>query len=847
MRKNQAQMSPSPLSCRFEFFCRIYSFILLLTLCSANRLCAQAPGLLWTTNVGGTVFAVDGQTNVYANANGTVITLNASGQPFATNVICPVPSVRASFAAMDPLGNFYFAGSFDGTNDFGGTTLIGGWTNGNFFPPRWQAGYPTCYLAKYAQNGALLWVVGFGQQGALNYFTDMILNSDNSATVAFVETPGSSYSAQLAKYASNGTNVWQETVPSSFFNADTMRLSGIVGTNGGLLNYRAGPAIYPQFLNASGSLIGVDPTSLPAFVSQLSMNGKPVTTAANELYVAGLDSNNYMPFLRKYIWNTGVAWTQPIGPVEQWLLGSDSGGLYLSGTSGIFSKYDLNGNEIWSTNYGPPAISVLVDASNNRFLQLTNGSIACLATDPPPVLPVIITPPQSATVFVGDNISFNETTSGSLPQYFQWQLDGTNIPNATSAVLSLNSVAASQAGSYTVVVSNSVGSVTSTPPAVLRVKQVELYSGSQLLTNGTYTFSTAPTLTIRSAFTNGEEYYTLDGSEPDFTSTFYTGPFMVNQSATVRAIGYSDDFSQSENADDVNIIVLVSHTLAASSSGGGNVTLNPPGGTYLSTNTVTVSAVPNSGWQFLYWLGDASGSNTATVQLSMSSDKSVTAVFGTTLSTTVTGNGQVTLDPAGGLYAYGTTVRLTGVPQAGSFFGAWGNAASGNVNPLYFTVTNPTPTVSSVFGTTSAGHVALTVEISGRGQVNVNPSGNVFTTGQMITLTAIPDPGQSFLGWGGDASGSQTPLTVTLNQSDLINANFTDAPSLRVNKQFGEGMGPDGFRLALVGDPGIYQVYSSSNLASWNSMGYVTNQFGTVQKLDGAAVNSPQKYYRIAP
>ena len=86
----------------------------------ATRAQAQAPALLWTTNIGARVFAVDGQTNVYANAGGTVITLSPSGVPFQTNTICPV---AASFAERDVAGNFYFAGSFDGTQDFGGITL----------------------------------------------------------------------------------------------------------------------------------------------------------------------------------------------------------------------------------------------------------------------------------------------------------------------------------------------------------------------------------------------------------------------------------------------------------------------------------------------------------------------------------------------------------------------------------------------------------------------------------------------------------------------------------------------------------------------------------------------------
>jgi hypothetical protein len=430
---------------------------------------------------------------------------------------------------------------------------------------------------------------------------------------------------------------------------------------------------------------------------------------------------------------------------------------------------------------------------------------------------------------------------------YAWQLNGTNLPSATNAVLSLNGVTAAQSGSYTVVVSNVLGVVTSTPAAVLRVKQVELYYGSQLLTNGTYAFSSPPTLSIRSAFTNGEEFYTLDGSAPGFTSTPYSGPFTAGFGSIVRAIGYSSDFSESEEADQVSIVQLVNHSLRAITTGGGTINLNPPGGTYASTNVVTVSAVPSAGWQFLYWLGDATGSNSP-VQLTMNSDKTVAAVFGTTLSTTVAGNGQVLVDPPGGLYAYGTTVRITGVPQTGSYFGAWGNAASGNVNPLYFTVTNPTPTVSSIFGTNSGSQAALTIEIGGHGRVNVSPQGNVFSTGQMVMLTAIPDLGQSFVSWGGDASGTQTSLTLTLDQSKVVTATFTHAPVLSVDAQVGEGLGPEGFRFNLQGDSNsIYQLFWSTNLTEWQSLGYATNQFGEAEILDSGATNSPQKFYRIAP
>ncbi len=105
-------------------------------------------------------------------------------------------------------------------------------------------------------------------------------------------------------------------------------------------------------------------------------------------------------------------------------------------------------------------------------------------------------------------------------------------------------------------------------------------------------FPTNPAITVRSAFTNGSVYYTLNGSAPDFSSTLYTGPFQLFTNATVRAIGYSADFSHSEEADQINAIVLAHHTLTAFTAGGGSITLSPPGGDYTSATTVTATAEP---------------------------------------------------------------------------------------------------------------------------------------------------------------------------------------------------------------------------------------------------------------
>src|SRR5439155_7165759 len=143
-------------------------------------------------------------------------------------------------------------------------------------------------------------------------------------------------------------------------------------------------------------------------------------------------------------------------------------------------------------------------------------------------------------------------------------------------------------------------------------------------------------------------------------------------------------------------------------------------------------------------LGDVSGTNPS-VNVSIERDKHIHAAFGTTLSTTVSGNGSIQLSPPGGFYPIGTIVRLTAVPQPGNYFGVWGNAASGNTNPLYFTIAAPTQTVSSIFAATPAGQAALTTLINGRGRVNVNPRANLYTLNQTVTLNPLPDAGETFL------------------------------------------------------------------------------------------------------
>jgi hypothetical protein len=96
--------------------------------------------------------------------------------------------------------------------------------------------------------------------------------------------------------------------------------------------------------------------------------------------------------------------------------------------------------------------------------------------------PVVTTPPVSQTVYPGGSTSFTVAASGSNLTY-QWLLDGAVIPGATSATYTIPSASVSNAGSYSVTVSQ-YGEATTTTPVTLAVNTTRLINLSARGTAG---------------------------------------------------------------------------------------------------------------------------------------------------------------------------------------------------------------------------------------------------------------------------------------------------------------------------------------------------------------------------
>ena len=108
----------------------------------------------------------------------------------------------------------------------------------------------------------------------------------------------------------------------------------------------------------------------------------------------------------------------------------------------------------WTLDTGIPNCRLIARKPMSCFLSAMTSPART-------AMPIITVQPQSEVAIVSSNVEFQESAAGAPPLAYQWQFFGTNFPNATNATLSLTNVTSDQAGPYQVIVTNSVGSVTS--------------------------------------------------------------------------------------------------------------------------------------------------------------------------------------------------------------------------------------------------------------------------------------------------------------------------------------------------------------------------------------------------
>jgi len=350
-------------------------------------------------------------------------------------------------------------------------------------------------------------------------------------------------------------------------------------------------------------------------------------------------------------------------------------------------------------------------------------------------------------------------------------------------------------------------------------------------------------ISMTSSLTNATILYSLDGSEPGFSSLLYSGPFTMRKSARVRAVAFDENFQQRFESPPLDI-QIVSVSLTTSSTGGGVVAREPMEEGYLPGTSVELRAVPEPGWVFLRWLGDVGDTNNPT-RITLTRDACVQAEFGTSFTTASVGSGTVAAIPQPGILPFGTKIRATAKPAADHYLAFWGSPANSTNVVLDYTLNRPSLKLTGVFQPLSQTQVSLSVEIEGRGSLLPSALGSRYTIHSRLLLEAVPDPGQVFLGWRGDLSGSERNQPLILDRSKAVKAIFTRAPVLSISG-CGEGTSGGRFRAQVGGAYGVaYAVSQSHDLRAWTPIGIFTNSFGHFQ-FDVPISNENQRsFFRV--
>jgi uncharacterized repeat protein (TIGR02543 family) len=275
----------------------------------------------------------------------------------------------------------------------------------------------------------------------------------------------------------------------------------------------------------------------------------------------------------------------------------------------------------------------------------------------------------------------------------------------------------------------------------------------------------------------------------------YSDNMVVNANAN-PADGYrfdywSGDASGSENPVSINMnkdktitahfIRTYSLTTNVDPNGGGVVVIDPIKGIYDSDEKIRLTAIQVDGYRFSHWGGDVSGSESS-ITITMNSNKNVTAYFVRRYTLTVNADpsngGIMILDPEGGIYDEGTTVKITAAINEGYRFDKWTGDASGNESSINITIDRDKNIIGNFIRTYA---LDVIVDPIGSGNVSANPPGGTYDQGAVVKLTTTPAEGYRFSHWSGDANGSDNPLSVTMDRNKIIKAHFIGKYILTVN------------------------------------------------------------------
>ncbi len=531
-----------------------------------------------------------------------------------------------------------------------------------------------------------------------------------------------------------------------------------------------------------------------------------ITTGGNSGYqvsnqFTGVAAGNYQPWVmdKRGCKKTGpdvVVGSTPKDPVSVTITPSVAGS-FCPGTSVTFTANPVNGgtNPVyqWKLN-GNPVGNNQPTYTNNSLqngdkvtvtltsdIRCTSGNPATSAPYTAAVLvPVSITgQPVSQTLCAGSNVTFTVTATGSSLSY-QWLKNGANV-GGNSPTLTINNITTADAGTYTVKVSNSCGTVTSgaatltvntvpaisAQPASLTVCEGATASFSVTATGGALSYewrrngsavgTNSPTLTLNNVTPAMAGNYTVYITNPCGNVTSAIAVLTVNTAPVIT-----------DQPDNVTICSGNNVTLSVTATGGDLTYQWKRNGVNVGTSSPTYTingATPAQAGIYTVYISNSCGNVTsATATLTVNT---VPLITDQPDNTTVCSGGTATFN-----------VTATG----GDLTYQWKrNGVNVGTNSPTLTLNGVTPAMAgnyTVYISNSCGNVTSEIavlKVNTAPAISDQPDDVKICSGQNATFTVTASGGDLTYEWrrNGVAVGTNSPTLSLTNVTPAMAGNYT--------------------------------------------------------------------------
>jgi hypothetical protein len=504
-------------------------------------------------------------------------------------------------------------------------------------------------------------------------------------------------------------------------------------------------------------------------------------------------------------------------PVSQTVLVGQTANFAVTatGTDPLSYQWEKNGSLIigaTQANYSTPAVAT--SDSGAQFTVVVTDSVGTVTSDPATLTvtaallaPSITMQPANQTVTAGQTATFSVTAAGTSPLSYQWRKNGAILSGATGASYTTPATTSADNGAqYSVIVLNSVGSVTSNAAMLTVNTPVTITSQpvSQTVTAGqTATFSVSATGSFSIAYQWRKNGVNISGA----TAATYTTPVtttadngaqfsavvtspagsVTSNSATLTVTAAST--APSITTQPANRTVTAGQTATFSVTASGTSPLSYQwrknganiGGATASSYTTPATTTADNGAQFTVVVSNSVGNTTssaATLTVNTpvtitSQPVSQTVTAGQTATFSVTATGTAPLS-----YQW----RKNGTSISGATAASYTTPATTSAdNGAQFTVvvTNSAGSVASSAATLTVNTASLLLSANPSslafGNVNVGSTKTVSATISNTGNSSVTIANVSQSGPGFSASGISSGLVLAAGQTATLSVTF--APS----------------------------------------------------------------------